>query len=140
MTTFDTIFDAACVYAGLDWCYVTDNADRNLQVDAANEVYPRIWRTMVEPLTPLFDSLERVERQLSLYIVEIGFNGDLTKTELVERLEDIMNRFILWRTYMRNNGIEVVITGQPFPNWEQTPLDEYGYVINLTCRYTICQN
>jgi hypothetical protein len=139
MTTFDTIFEAAAKTAGLSWLFVFDNKDRNIKVDRAMETLPCILRSFNETLQPMFDPMQRVEREMSLYIIHVGFTKH-TSEQLNINLEDIMTRFITFREAMRTAGVEVTITQKPFPNWEQTNYNEYGYVFNLRCKYSICQN
>lgn len=137
MTNFDTIFNAAAKAAGLSWVFVYENTDRTLKVDSEVRDYPCILRSFRETVQPLFNVRQQWERTMNLYIIHAGFRND-TAEEINEHLEEIMSAFVVWREYMRRDGIEVTISGRPFPNWEQTNLDEYGYVFDLTCKYTVC--
>lgn len=137
MTKFDEIFDNATTTANIDWVFVYSNADRNISVDSKVYDYPCIFRAFRETVNPLFDNRQNVEREMMLYIVHVGF-ADETAEQLNENLQEIMDKFIIWREAMRRAGVEVTINGRPFPNWEQTDLDEYGYVFNLTVKYSLC--
>lgn len=139
MNKFDTIFNAAAQAADINWIFSYDNADRNLKIDGEIFDYPCIIRMFREPVQPLFDSRENVERGLSLYIVHVGFE-DATSEEINEHLDEIMAKFVLWREAMRRAGVEITINGRPFPAWELTDLDEYGYVYDLTAKYSTCQS
>lgn len=138
MTQLDTIFDNACTAAGLSWLFVYDTPDRNIKIDGDVTQYPCVLRLFRETVRPLFDQLQRVERSMSLYIVHAGFTID-TSEQLNINLDEIMNAFIIWRESMRRAGVEVIINGAPFPTWEVTDMDEYGYTFDLTLRYSICQ-
>lgn len=138
MTNFDTIFDNACNAAGLSWLFIYDNKDRNLKVDGEMTDVPCVLRWFREEVLPLFDQLQRVERTMLLYIVHVGFESTSSE-DINENLEDVMNKFIAFRDYMKRAGVEVAINGRPFPQWEQTDYDEYGLVFNLTVKYSICQ-
>ena len=138
MTNFDTIFDTAARAVSLDWVYVYNNADRNIRISREVEKYPVIFRAFSEPLLPLFDAQERVQRDMMLYFAHVGFS-QCTAEEMAEHIETLMNQFIAFRELLRNAGVEVNLQGSPFPQWEQTNLDEYGLVFNLSVKYSICQ-
>lgn len=139
MTNFDNIFNDACNAAGLSWLFIYDNKDRNLNVDGEMTDVPCVLRWFREEVLPLFDQLQRVERTMLLYIVHVGFEST-TSEDINENLEEVMNKFIVWREYMKRAGVEVTVNGRPFPQWEQTDYDEYGFVFNLTVKYSICQS
>ena len=139
MTNFDTIFNAAAEAAGLSWVFVYENTDRTLKVDSEVRDYPCILRGFRETVQPLFNARQQWERTMNLYIIHAGFRND-TAEQINENLEEIMSAFIVWRESMRRSGVEVTLNSRPFPNWEQTNLDEYGYVFELTCKYTVCQS
>jgi hypothetical protein len=138
MTKFDTIFNDSAIGAGLSWVFMYDNADRSIRIDSEVTDYPCILRSFRESTVPLFDAQQRWEKQLLLYIVHTGFASD-TSEQLNENLEEIMLKFIQWRELMRRAGVEVTINSKPFPQWEQTDDEEYGYIFDLTCKYSICQ-
>jgi hypothetical protein len=138
MTDFDTKFNEAAEIAELSWVYVLSNQDRNTTIDSKQITYPCIFRSFSEPTKPLFDMLQRYERDMSLYIVAIGFQKATTE-QISEDLEDIMARFVILREELRRRGIEIEFKETPFPNWEKTEIDEYGIVFNVTAKYTICQ-
>jgi hypothetical protein len=138
MTQFDTIFNQAACDAGFSWTFVYSNSDRSMKIDRTITDYPCILRAFREETLPLRDPLERWEKQLNLYIIHTGFESD-TSEQLNMNLEEIMRSFLVWLDTMERNGVDVTINGRPFPNWAQTDLDEYGYVFDLTCRYSVCQ-
>jgi hypothetical protein len=138
MTKLDTIFDTCASASGFSWIFVYENADRNVKVDRDIDVYPCILRAFNEPTVPLFDAQSRMEKEMSLYIIHKGFTQQ-TAEEININLEEIMTKFVAFRELLRRAGVEVIMNGRPFPNWERTNGDEYGYVFNLTIRYSICQ-
>lgn len=139
MTQFDEIFHSAATQADLSWVFVYDDADRNLKVDGEITDYPCILRLFRESVLPLFDAQEGVQRSMSLYIAHTGFEAD-TSEQINENLEDIIRAFIVWREAMRRAGVEVSINGNPYPSWELADMDVYGYVFDLTVKYSICQS
>jgi hypothetical protein len=139
MTTFDTLFDAAAEAAKISWAYVYNNADRNIRIDREIQKYPCIFRAFSEPLLPLFDTQQRVQRDMLLYFAHVGFQH-FTAEEKAEHIEGLMNQFITFRESLRSVGVEVNLIGSPFIQWEQTNLDEYGIVFNLSVKYSICQD
>ena len=137
MNVIDTIFDRACQTANLTWNFVYDDANRSLKVDGEVMQYPCALRLFRESVLPLFDQQQRVERSMNMYIVHAGFDSD-TSEKINENLDEIMSAFVVWRDAMRRSGVEVVINGRPFPAWELTDLDEYGYIFDLTLKYSLC--
>lgn len=137
MTQFDTIFSESAKSAVINWCIVdslTEQAQQTLKV----KKYPCIWRNSTEEkTTPLFDNLDRVQKRMSLYFVELGFNK-VTQESRNENMEALLERFLVFRDKMKRSGIEVELDGDPFPNWRQTNLEDYGIVFNITCKYKLC--
>lgn len=136
MTALDTIFNNSAKAVGLAWFIVEDVPDRT-QHASKQYKFPCIWRNFNESITPLFDNGQRVEREMSLYFVQIGFSK-LTKETINENIEDLMTKYIAFKDLMNRAGVELSFNGKPFPNWKQTNYDEYGLVINLTARYSLC--
>lgn len=139
MTTFDTYFDLAAKEADLSWCFVYDNSSRNIEIDRKLNKFPVIFRSFSEPLQPNFNKRNSFDREMSLYICEVGFDN-ATSEVLSSNLELIMSKFIIFRNFLRRKGIELTFTQKPFPNWMQTNYKEYGYVFNLTANYSTCLN
>lgn len=137
MTKYDTIFNQAAITAGFSWNFVYDNADRSVQLDSTIECYPCILRSFQESVEPLFDEQQRVRRTMSLYIIHVGFTH-VTAEEINVNIEDVLQKFIVFREHLRRSGVQVTFNGSPFPNWQRTDMDEYGLVINLTCVYSSC--
>jgi len=139
MTTFDTIFQDCARKSGFSWVFAYGQKDKNIITDRNITDYPCILRTFNEPLQPLFDPQRRVSRDLSLYIIHIGFK-QVSSEDINANLEQIMFSFMDFRNLLRSKGIECNLTQKPFPNWQNLDCDEYGYVFNITCTYSLCLN
>lgn len=137
MTVFDTIFQECAFESGFSWSFVYGQKDKNIITDRNITDYPCILRTFNEPLQPLFDPQQRVSRDLNLYIIHLGFKKDSSE-DINVNLESIMLNFVAFRELLRRKGIDVVLNSKPFPNWQTLDCDEYGYVFNLTCTYSLC--
>lgn len=136
MTAFDKIFNDSAKAVGLDWFLVEDVPDRTTHA-AKQYKFPCIWRDFNEPVQPLFDNGQRLERDLSLYFVQVGFSK-LPKEKVNENIHDLMLKYIDFKDLMQRAGVELSFTSKPFPNWKQTNYDDYGLVINLTAKYSLC--
>lgn len=136
MTQFDIIFDSCAKQSGLAW-YLVDKLPQAGVQGAKQYKYPCIWRNFNEQFQPLFNLTRQVEREMSLYFVEIGFTKK-TKEMINEDFENLMTKYVSFRDLMYRRGIDLQFTQKPFPNWKQTDYDEYGIVFNLTAKYSEC--
>ena len=137
MTAFDRIFDESAKASGLSWIYLYGAKEANALIDRHEEKYPCIIRAFAEPLQPLFDAQSRVTRQLNLYIINTKFQDEESDV-VTAGFEEIMTKFIAFREFLRRAGIQVEMTQTPFPNWQNFDCDEYGYIFNLNCTYSLC--
>ena len=134
MTIFDTIFNNACIEAGFTQYIVYSNKDRDIKTDRHVTSFPALFRQFTEELRPLFDEQQRYERNMVLYCAHVGFIK-ATPEDISVNLEDIMDKFVVFREYLRRHNIQVEFTNSPFPQWEVTKVDDYGYVFNLKLTY-----
>jgi len=136
MTNFDTIFDSCAKQVKLNWYLVEKLPQSNLQASKQYK-FPCIWRNFNEPFQHLKNETRQIEREMSLYFVEIGFKNK-SKELINEDIEGLMEDFLDFRDLMYRRGIDLQLTSKPFPNWEQTDYSDYGIVFNLTATYNEC--
>ena len=136
MTAFDTIFKNSCEQAGFGTYIFADNPDRATHAKYITK-YPCAWRTLNEPLTPLYDNFNRVQRDLSVYFVELGFDKS-TKEKINESIESMFDKFLVFRDLMQRSGIELTMNGAAQPSYMTTNFNEFGLIINLTAKYNLC--
>jgi len=134
MTTFDTILNNACIEAGFQQIIVYSNKDRDIKTDRHATAFPVMFRAFSEHIQPLFDEQQRYERIMTLYCAHVGFTK-ATPDDISVNLEDLMDRFIVFREYLRDSKIQVAFTTAPFPQWEMTKADDYGLVFNVKMTY-----
>lgn len=136
MTAFDTIFKQSAESAGFGTYIFRSEPDRTTHAKYMTK-FPMAWRTINEPQTPLYDSFDRVQRDVSVYFVHVGFDR-LTTEAVNEGLEDIITRFIEFRDLIQRAGIEVIQNNPAQPSFKTTNFDEFGFIINLTFKYALC--